>query len=90
MPKGYHLSANFDTTISIEDNVHELELTIVLAAILTSLVCYFFWEVGRPPLIFFGYSHVAFWNLHSYFLIWIYFEHVYPYGAFTFHRDRGG
>jgi len=42
MPKGYHLLTNFDTTVSIEDNVHELELTIILAAILTSLVCYFF------------------------------------------------
>jgi multidrug efflux pump subunit AcrB len=42
MPKGYHLSVNFDTTTSIENNVHELELTIFLAAILTSLVCYFF------------------------------------------------
>ncbi len=42
MPKGYHLSTNFDTTVSIKENVHELELTIVLAAILTALVCYLF------------------------------------------------
>ncbi len=42
LPKGYHLSTNFDTTVSIEENVHELELTIVLAAILTGLVCYLF------------------------------------------------
>jgi len=42
MPKGYHIATNFDTTVSIEDNIHELELTIVLAALLTALVCYMF------------------------------------------------
>jgi multidrug efflux pump subunit AcrB len=42
IPKGYHLLTNFDTTVSIEENVHELELTICLAAILTGLVCYLF------------------------------------------------
>ena len=42
MPKGYHLLTNFDTTVSIEENVHELELTICLAAVLTGLVCYLF------------------------------------------------
>ena len=31
-----------DTTVAIEENVHELELTIFLAAVLTALVCYFF------------------------------------------------
>ena len=42
IPRGYHLQTNFDTTVSIEENVHELELTICLAAILTGLVCYLF------------------------------------------------
>jgi multidrug efflux pump subunit AcrB len=42
LPKGYHLSTTFDTTVSIEQNVHELELTILLAALLTGLVCYLF------------------------------------------------
>ncbi len=42
LPKGYHINTNFDTTIPIKDNVHELELTIGLAAILTALVCYLF------------------------------------------------
>ncbi|HJT23275.1 MAG TPA: efflux RND transporter permease subunit, partial [bacterium] len=42
MPKGYHMALNFDTTTFIKDNVHELELTILLAAVLTALVCYFF------------------------------------------------
>ncbi len=42
LPKGYHIDINFDTTKFIKDNVHELELTILLAAILTSLVCFVF------------------------------------------------
>lgn len=42
LPKGYHITVNFDTTIPIKDNVHELELTIALSAILTALVCYLF------------------------------------------------
>ncbi len=42
MPKGYHIAQNFDTTTAIKDNVHELELTIGLAAVLTALVCYLF------------------------------------------------
>ncbi len=42
LPKGYHMAVNFDTTTFIKDNVHELEFTIILAAILTSLVCYVF------------------------------------------------
>jgi multidrug efflux pump subunit AcrB len=42
LPKGYHMAVNFDTTTFIRDNVHELEFTILLASILTSLVCYVF------------------------------------------------
>ncbi len=42
LPTGYHINQNFDTTTAIKDNVHELELTIGLAAILTALVCYLF------------------------------------------------
>jgi hydrophobe/amphiphile efflux-1 (HAE1) family protein len=42
LPKGYHIAVNFDTTTFIRDNVHELEFTILLASILTSLVCYVF------------------------------------------------
>jgi multidrug efflux pump subunit AcrB len=42
LPKGYHMSLNFDTTQFIRDNVHELELTIFLATILTALVCFVF------------------------------------------------
>ena len=42
MPAGYHINQNFDTTTAIKDNVHELELTIGMAAVLTALVCYLF------------------------------------------------
>ncbi len=42
LPKGYHLSLNFDTTKFIADNVHELELTILLATFLTAGVCFLF------------------------------------------------
>ena len=42
LPQGYHIAVNFDTTTFVRDNVHELELTIMLAAILTSLVCFVF------------------------------------------------
>lgn len=42
LPEGYHMAVNFDTTTFVRDNVNELELTIVLAAVLTSLVCFVF------------------------------------------------
>ncbi len=42
LPKGFHISLNFDTTKFIEDNVHELELTIALATFLTAGVCFLF------------------------------------------------
>lgn len=42
LPQGYHMTVNFDTTTFIKDNVHELELTILLAALLTSMVCFVF------------------------------------------------
>jgi multidrug efflux pump subunit AcrB len=42
LPEGYHIYVNFDTTTFIKDNVHELELTIGLASILTALVCFVF------------------------------------------------
>lgn len=42
MPEGTSIGVNFDTTQFIEDNIHELNLTIVLAAILTAFVCWLF------------------------------------------------
>lgn len=42
MPEGYELDINFDSTKFIEDNVNELVFTLILSAILTSLVCWLF------------------------------------------------
>jgi HAE1 family hydrophobic/amphiphilic exporter-1 len=42
LPPGVELNLNFDTTKFIEESVHELNFTLILSAILTGLVCWFF------------------------------------------------
>lgn len=42
LPKGTFLEVVTDTTIFIKDSVKELETTLILAVILTSIVCYLF------------------------------------------------
>ncbi len=42
LPEGMHLEVVFDTTKFIKASVHELYMNLVMAAILTSVVCYFF------------------------------------------------
>ena len=42
LPKGYKVDVQLDTTKFIRDSVNELNFTLILAAILTSLVCYIF------------------------------------------------
>ncbi len=42
LPEGMKLNVNFDSTRYIEQAVHELDLTLVLSAILTGLVCWMF------------------------------------------------
>jgi multidrug efflux pump subunit AcrB len=42
LPEGMHLLVNFDSTQFIENSVHELNKHLVLAVILTSLVCWMF------------------------------------------------
>ncbi|MGZ3795692.1 MAG: efflux RND transporter permease subunit [Pseudobdellovibrionaceae bacterium] len=42
LPEGMHLSVNFDSTQFIENSVHELNKHLVLAVLLTSLVCWAF------------------------------------------------
>src|SRR6185437_12839273 len=39
---GYHVDVKLDTTKYIKDSVNELNMTLVLAALLTSIVCYLF------------------------------------------------
>jgi len=42
IPKDYELGVNFDSTRFIEDAVEELIFTLILSALLTSLVCWLF------------------------------------------------
>ena len=42
LPEGMKLSINFDSTSFIEESIHELNFTLILSAILTSLVCWVF------------------------------------------------
>ncbi len=42
LPKGMMLSVNFDATTFIEQATHELNFNLILAAILTSLICWLF------------------------------------------------
>jgi len=42
LPEGMKLSVNFDSTRYIEQAVHELDLTLLLSALLTGLVCWMF------------------------------------------------
>jgi hydrophobe/amphiphile efflux-1 (HAE1) family protein len=42
LPEGMTLSVNFDSTRYIEQAVHDLNLTLILAVILTGLVCWMF------------------------------------------------
>lgn len=42
LPEGYAIDVNFDSTQYIEDTVDELKFNLLLSALLTSLVCWFF------------------------------------------------
>ena len=42
LPPGYQIGINFDSTQFIEDAVHELVFTLILSAMLTSVVCWMF------------------------------------------------
>lgn len=42
LPEGMELGVNFDSTQFIEESVHEIEFEIMLAVILTGLVCWLF------------------------------------------------
>ncbi len=42
LPKDFSIGINFDSSQFISDSVHELFLTLILSAILTSLVCWLF------------------------------------------------
>jgi multidrug efflux pump len=42
LPEGMSLGINFDSTQFIEESVHEIQLELVLAVVLTALVCWMF------------------------------------------------
>jgi len=42
LPKGIEIGVNFDRTRFVEDSIHELTFTLLLSALLTSLVCWAF------------------------------------------------
>ena len=42
LPEGLRLDVNWDTTVFIERSIHEILFTLVLAALLTGLVCWLF------------------------------------------------
>jgi len=42
LPKGMELGINFDSTIFIEESVHEIEFELLLSIILTSIICWIF------------------------------------------------
>ncbi len=42
IPEGYEIGINFDSTKFIEDSVQELVFTLILSALLTSVVCWVF------------------------------------------------
>jgi multidrug efflux pump len=42
LPEGMTVGLNFDSTVFVEESVHEIEFELVLAVILTALVCWLF------------------------------------------------
>jgi hydrophobe/amphiphile efflux-1 (HAE1) family protein len=42
LPEGMKLGINFDSTVFIEESVHEIEFELLLAVLLTALVCWLF------------------------------------------------
>ncbi len=42
LPSGMDLGVNFDSTQFVKDSIHEIQFTLVLSVILTSLVCWLF------------------------------------------------
>jgi hydrophobe/amphiphile efflux-1 (HAE1) family protein len=42
LPEGMELGINFDSTVFIEESVHEIELELVLSILLTALICWLF------------------------------------------------
>lgn len=48
LPAGVDIALTFDTTVFVKESVEESEFTLVLSAIVTSIVCFFFLGSLRP------------------------------------------
>ena len=46
LPEGMEIGINFDSTKFIEESVHEIEFELLLAVVLTALVCWLFLGCG--------------------------------------------
>jgi multidrug efflux pump len=42
LPEGLSMNVNFDSTVFVEESIHEILFTLVLAAVLTGIVCWLF------------------------------------------------
>jgi HAE1 family hydrophobic/amphiphilic exporter-1 len=42
LPEGLNLEVNSDSTVFVEESIHEIQFTLVLSVVLTSLVCWLF------------------------------------------------
>lgn len=42
LPKGMEIFVNFDTTKFIEESIHEISFTMIVAAVMTAIVCWLF------------------------------------------------
>jgi len=70
LPPGMELSVNFDGTKYVEDSIHEMQFTLVLSIVLTSLVCWLFlgsWSSTFNVLLAIPTSIVG-----AFLLIWIF------------------
>lgn len=45
LPEGVELAVSVDSSEFVKENIHELQLTLILGVLLTSIVCYAFWAV---------------------------------------------
>lgn len=91
LPQGLTIDLNFDTTRFIRESVHELVMTLVLAAVLTSLVCWLFLgSLGFGPQRDPGDSHLYRRRFYVPLFFRIYLEHVHPPRYLPLRRDRGG
>lgn len=68
LPQGYGLTVSVDNTVFVEEAVHELQQTLLLAALLTAVVCWFFlgsWSSTVNVLLSIPFSIIG-----TFFVLW--------------------